>query len=68
MQAKQNDEFIYYFPSAGRCSAVSRKAGLHQAQCLLGNTNAITPNVPLSSFFPEVFIAEHDVIWCDISL
>jgi len=29
MQAKQNKEFIHYFPSTGRCSAISRKAGLH---------------------------------------
>jgi len=25
MQAKQNKEFIHYFPSVGRCSAISRK-------------------------------------------
>jgi len=24
MQAKKNKEFIHYFPSAGRCSAISR--------------------------------------------
>jgi len=28
---KQNKKFIHYFPSAGRCSAISRKAGLHHA-------------------------------------
>jgi len=30
-QAKQNKEFIHYFPSACRCSAISRKSGLHRA-------------------------------------
>jgi len=47
MQAKQNKEFIHYFPSAGRCSSTSRKAGLCHAQRLLGKTNAIALNVPL---------------------
>jgi len=28
MQAKQNKEIIHHFPSAGRCSAISRKARL----------------------------------------
>jgi len=28
-QEKQNQEFIRYFPSAGRWSAISGKAGLH---------------------------------------
>jgi len=31
MQAKKNEEFIHYFPLAGRCSATSRRAGLHHA-------------------------------------
>jgi len=30
MQAKWNKEFIHCFPWAGRFSAISRKAGLHQ--------------------------------------
>jgi len=29
MQIKQSKEFIHYFPLAGRCSAISRKAALH---------------------------------------
>jgi len=28
MQVELNREFICYFPLAGRCSAISRKAGL----------------------------------------
>jgi len=31
MQAKQNNEFIHYFTSAGTSSAIARKAGLHHA-------------------------------------
>ena len=40
-KAKQNKEFVTYFPLAGRCSAISRTAGLHHAQSLLWKTNAI---------------------------
>lgn len=28
MKAKRAKELIYYFPWAGRCAAISRKAGL----------------------------------------
>jgi len=31
VQAKENKEFVHCFLSAGRCSAISRKAGLHHA-------------------------------------
>lgn len=34
---------------------------------MLGETNAITTTIPLSSS-PSVFIAQHDVIWYKISL
>ena len=53
MQQKQNKEFIRYFPSAGRGSAISGKAGLHHAEGLLGKTNAVTLNAfPLPSSAP----------------
>lgn len=35
---------------------------------MLGKTNAITTNVPLSSCFPRVFIAERDIIWYGASV
>jgi len=50
-QIKQNKEFIHYFPSSGRCSAINRKAGLCHAPRLLGKVNAVTLNIPPSSFF-----------------
>ena len=34
----------------------------------LGKTNAVTPNVPPSFFFPQLYIAEHEVIRYGISL
>lgn len=36
LQAKQNKEFIPYFLSPDKSSAISRKAGLHHAQLYLG--------------------------------
>jgi len=65
MHTKQNKELIHYFPSSGRCSAISRKAGLHYMQWLLGKTNAITPS---ASLFLTAFIAEHDTIRYGMSL
>lgn len=52
-QAKQIKEFVYSFPSAGRCLAVSWKARLHHVEQLLGKTNARAVNdSPPSSSFP----------------
>jgi len=51
VQAKQNQEFIHCFPSAGRC-LISRKAGLHHTEQLLGKTNTITLSVPPYFFCP----------------
>jgi len=31
METKQNKEFIHSFPLAGRCSAISKTAGIHHA-------------------------------------
>jgi len=67
VQAKQKKEFIHYTPSAGRCSAVSRKAGLHHVQWLLQKTNTVTLKTP-SFLLPQFYIAEHDVIRYGISL
>jgi len=53
VQAKQNMEFIHYFPSAGRCSAISRKAGLHHTDIYY----SVTPNiVPPFSFFLQLLL------------
>jgi len=51
-QAKQKEELIHYFPSAGRYPAASWKAGPEHAWQLLGKTNTITMNVPSSSSVP----------------
>lgn len=53
-KAKQGTNSL--LPMAGRCSAVSRRAGLHQVEWILGKTNVTTPSVPLSSFFPPFYI------------
>jgi len=58
MQAKQNKELIPYFPSAGRCSAFSSKAGLHHAQQLLGKRNVITLNILPFLLLPSSVIAD----------
>jgi len=55
-QAKQTKEFSQHFPLAGRCSAISRKAGLHHTEQLPRKTNAITLNVPPSFFFPQLYM------------
>ena len=55
--SKANKEVIRYFSSASRCSAISRKAGLHHAQWLLGKTSIITLNVPASPFYSPFFVA-----------
>jgi len=68
VKAKQNKEFIRCFPSAGRCSAVSRKARIHQAQWLLGKTNAITPNISPFLLLPPTLYAEYDLKWHGTSL
>jgi len=65
MQAKRNKEFIHYFPSAGRCSDISSKAGLQHTERLLGKTDTNTLKIPS---FPQLYIAEHDVMWHGISL
>ena len=36
VQSKQNKKFIHYLPSAARCSATSRKAGLISHSNYLG--------------------------------
>jgi len=59
-QAKRKKAISHYFPLAGRCSAISRKAGLHHV--LFGKTNAITPQHPPSSLSPQICVAEHGVI------
>lgn len=46
VQAKQNKELIYFFPSANRYLAISKEAGLHYVQYLLGKPNAKTRNFP----------------------
>jgi len=56
MQAKENKKLIRCFPSADRCSAISRKTGLHHTLRSLGKTDVITPNVPSSSFIPHVLL------------
>lgn len=66
MQANQNKEFIPCFPSAGRCSVTSRKAGSIVHADFLGRQ---MPSLwTSSSFFPPVMIAAYDTIWCGISL
>lgn len=55
MQAKQTKEFIPYCPLAGKCSASSRKAGLHCMPWLFGLTISIALNVP-SSFLPQFLL------------
>ena len=54
-QAKQNKKLLLSF---GRkmFRAISRKAGFHQAQWLLGKTNAITPDAPPSFTFPQLYM------------
>jgi len=64
----QKKEFFHYLPSTGRCSAIRRKAGLHQAYWLLGKTNVSTLNIPPFILLHPAFIAEHVIIWCGISL
>jgi len=66
--SKGNKEFIHHFPWAGRCSDISRKAGLHHMWWLLGKTNTITPKVPPFLLLPPTLYAQHDVIWHGISL
>jgi len=56
LSSKPNKEVIHCFSSAGRCSPISRKAGLHHACWLSGKINFISPNIPLSSFFPLVLL------------
>ena len=52
----------------GRQGFICRKAGLHHVEWLLGKTNAITLIVPPFLLLPQLYIAEHDVIWCGIAL
>jgi len=65
-QAKQGIHSL--LAMAGRCAAIRRRAGLHHASWLLGKTNASTPDVPPSFIFPQLSIAEHDAVWCRMSL
>jgi len=52
VQEKQNKEFIHYFPSAGRCLAISKEAELHHTYQLLGKTYTLTTNFPPCSSSP----------------
>ena len=53
----------------GRHSACSRRAGLHQAQWLLGKNTTIAASVTSSSFSPPpAFISEHDILWHGVPL
>lgn len=67
-QTKQNKELICYFPSAGRCSSTSLKAGL-----IIHNTLRIQmPSLHMCHtchllLFPS-FYCEHDAIWHRTSL
>jgi len=54
VQAKQNKEFIHYFPSAARCSAIARKAGLHHGY--LGRRMPELPTSLPSFFFPQLYM------------
>lgn len=47
-QAEQSKECMEYCPSAGRCSATSREAGLITCQ-FLGKKNASIPSVPVNA-------------------
>lgn len=61
----QNKEFNHYFPSAGRWSATSRKAGLYHATWLLGKTNTTSPNISAFLLLSQSFYgwAWHPVVW-----
>lgn len=67
MQANQNKELSYHFPSAGRWSAIFRKAWLHHTWQFLGKINIITPKV-VSFLLPPALYVKHDVTWYRISL
>lgn len=64
-KAKQNKEFGHHFPSAGRWSAVSRKARIHHTLWLLGKANVITLSIlPLSSSLHSFICwAQHYMMW-----
>lgn len=62
-QAKQKEEFIRYFPPAGRYPAASWKVRLQHTWQLLGKTTTITTNIPPPSSVPWAIIAEHDIVW-----
>jgi len=62
VQAKQNKEFTPSFPLAGRCSDISRRAGLYHTQQLPGRTHTITLNVPPFFLLPPAFPGEHSVV------
>lgn len=68
MQGKQHTESIHWFPWAGRCSTVIRRAGLHHAKWWLGKKNAITTNVSLFLLLPPRINTEHGTIWYGMSL
>jgi len=56
-QAKQQEEFILYALSAGRCPAAAWAAGLLHLQQLLGKANTVTPKVsPLHLPFPKLLL------------
>jgi len=54
-QAKQNKELTRYFPSAGRCSAISTKAGSIMCNGYLGKqTPSLRKSAP--SFFCQLYM------------
>ena len=62
MQAKQNKEFIHYFPSADTCSVICRKAGLIMYN---GYLERQIPSLQMLSplcFFTSAFITNQNVI------
>lgn len=67
-QAKQNKEFIHYFPWAGRFSAIPRKEGLHHILAVTGK-NELPQQTPFLVLpLHLVLYFEHDTIRSGISL
>lgn len=61
MQANQNKKYTCYFPSAGRCLAISWKAGLIKAK------KRQMPSLQIFLLFLlcPAFIVKHDIIFCE---
>ena len=59
-RAKQKKGFLHCFPSAGRRSAVSRRAGLHRTSRCLGKTKASPQMSPF--LLPPALCAERDAV------